>query len=178
VITRPRQSGITLVVSLIMLVVLTLLVVSAIRFGNINLKISGNAQAEAEAAAAVQVAVEKMMGEVVGAVKVDLVPAQPAMQVSTGASTYSVNVQKPVCTLSKSIRNTELSNSKPADLPCFGNNDQQDQVDANGKVIQAPTTCKSQQWEIKAALTDSPSGAQISMLQGVALRVPSEVQCP
>ena len=34
------QSGMTLVVSLIMLIVLTLLVVSAIRFGNINLKIT------------------------------------------------------------------------------------------------------------------------------------------
>ena len=47
-----RQKGMTLVVALVMLVVLTLLVVSAIRFGNINLRIAGNAQSEAEATSA------------------------------------------------------------------------------------------------------------------------------
>jgi len=178
VTSRGRQIGITLVVSLIMLVVLTLLVVSAIRFGNINLKISGNAQVEAEAMAATQVAIEKMVKEVASATKIDLVAAQPTMQVSTGAGTYTVNVEKPACTLSKSIRNTELDSSKEADQTCFGNNDQQDQIDATGKLVQAPTTCKSQQWEVKASLSDAASGAQVNVLQGVSLRVPSEVQCP
>lgn len=174
---RQRQRGITLVVSLIMLVVLTLLVVSAIRFGNVNLKISGNAQAEAEASAAAQVALEQTLKEVVAAVKIDYIAAKPAVQVSTGGGTYTVSVTKPACTLSNSIRNTQLNAAKPADLPCFGDNTQQDQI-INNRLVQAPTTCKSQQWEITATVNDGPSGAALTMMQGVALRVPSEVQCP
>ena len=79
-----RQSGITLVVSLIMLVVLTLLVVSAIRFGNINLRIAGNAQTEAEASAATQVALEQMLQEINTTEKVDTIAAKPAVIISTG----------------------------------------------------------------------------------------------
>ena len=47
--TRPRnpQRGMTLVVSLIMLAVLTLLVVSAIRFGNVIHMIGGDQMAGA-----------------------------------------------------------------------------------------------------------------------------------
>ena len=41
-----RQSGMTLVIVLVMLVVVSLLVASAIRFSTINLKISGNVQSE------------------------------------------------------------------------------------------------------------------------------------
>jgi Tfp pilus assembly protein PilX len=172
-----RQRGITLVVSLIMLVVLTLLVVSAIRFGNINLKISGNAQAEAEATAAAQVAIEQTLKAVVAAEKIDTIAAQPAVQVSTGGGTYTVSVSKPACTISNSIRNTQLDATKEADLPCFGDNTQQDQI-IGGRLVQAPTTCKSQQWEVTASVTDGPSGANVNMMQGVALRVPSAVQCP
>ena len=47
-----RQSGMTLVIVLVMLVVVSLLVASAIRFSTINLKISGNVQSETEASAA------------------------------------------------------------------------------------------------------------------------------
>ena len=41
---RRSQFGVTLVIALVMLIILSLLVVSAIRFGNINLRITGNVQ--------------------------------------------------------------------------------------------------------------------------------------
>jgi Tfp pilus assembly protein PilX len=61
---RHRQQGATLVVSLIMLVVLTLLVVSAILIGNTNLKSVGNLQSRNEATAAAQQAIEQILGDV------------------------------------------------------------------------------------------------------------------
>lgn len=176
--TRRNQTGITLVVSLIMLIVLTLLVVSAVRFGNINLKISGNAQTEAEATAATQVAIEKTLQQVVAADKIDQVLAQPALAVSTGGATYTVAVAKPVCILSNAIKNIELDPSKVADRACFGADDTDKLVAADGKLVASPTSCKSQQWDIAATTTDSVSGAQVPMLQGVSLRVSAEVQCP
>lgn len=176
--TRRNQSGMTLVVSLIMLLVLTLLVVSAIQFGNVNLKISGNAQTEAEATAATQVAIEKMLHDVVAAEKIDTIPAKPQLAVSTGGATYKVDVAKPTCNLSQNISTVKLDPTKAADRPCFEDGSGDPLFDSNGRPIVKASACKDQQWDIAATLNDAPSGAQVRMLQGVALRVGAQVQCP
>jgi len=56
-----HQHGMTLVVSLIMLVVITLFVLSAIRLSTANLRTVGNAQARNEAAAASQRAIVDLL---------------------------------------------------------------------------------------------------------------------
>lgn len=61
-----RQKGSSLLLSLVMLVVLTLLVVSAIRMSNSNLKTVGNMQVRNEAAAAAQQAIEQQVMSDVG----------------------------------------------------------------------------------------------------------------
>lgn len=175
---KSQQSGMTLVMSLIMLMVLTLLVVSAVRFGNINLKISGNAQTETEATAATQVAIEQTLKLVKAAPKIDSMVAQPPVVVSTGGASYSVKVEKPACVLSKNIKNIELDPSKTDDRLCFGTADPDKLVGSDGKLVEAPTSCKGQQWDIAATTSDISTGAQVSMLQGVSLRVSAEVQCP
>lgn len=175
---RESQTGITLVMSLIMLVVLTLLVVSAIRFGNINLKIAGNAQVEAEASAATQVAIEKMILQVSAATDIGTVPAQ-SFAVSTGGGTYTVAVRAPVCNLSRNILTTELDPGNVNDRPCYENPDTDAIFDANNKKPAGPTACKDQQWDIGATYDDtSSSGAKVSMLQGMSIRVGAQVQCP
>lgn len=176
--TRNRQAGITLIVSLIMLIVLTLLVVSAIRFGNINLRIAGNAQTETETVAATQVAIEKMVLEMANTEKVDTILAQPAMQVSTGGKTYSVNVQKPTCVLSKNVPLSTLNPKNVKDIPCFADFAQEVQLGPDGLPLPKPTACRDQQWDVSATLADTSSGANVTMLQGVSLRVSAEVQCP
>lgn len=182
--SRVDQSGITLVVSLIMLVVLTLLVVSGIKFGNINLKISGNAQVEAESSAAAMVALEKMLILVNDADKVDLVAAQPAMVVSTGGTSFTVNAKKPVCLLSKAVDNSTLDYAKLKDRSCIeqlnlsGGMFRDDGSGGLGQGIKGPSACKDQQWDIEATVDDAATGAKVTMLQGAALRVGSEVDCP
>ena len=174
-----QQSGVTLVVSLIMLAVLTLLVASAIRFGNINLKISGNAQTEVEASAATQVAIERMVEEVVASEKLDAIAAQPEMVVSTGGATYKANVSKPVCGFSKNVVYTQLNPSIEADRACFEGGDPGELIfDKDGAPVPKPTACKDQNWDIAATVADAGSGAQVSMLQGVSVRVGVEVKCP
>lgn len=179
--TPVSQRGVTLVVSLIMLVVLTLLVTSAIKFGNINLKISGNAQIEAEATAATQVALEKMLQEVNLTDKVDTIAAVPAMEVSTGGATYKVKVEKPVCILSKNVENLDFA--KLNDRPCIEAGPATgmfvgDGAGALGNQVKPPSACKDQQWDITASLNDESTGAKVTMLQGAALRVGSQVECP
>lgn len=175
---RRNQSGMTLVVALVMLVVLSLLVVSAIRFGNINLKITGNSQAEAEAAAAAQLAVESTIKQMVESPNVSTVPAQPSLTVSTGGKDYTVNVSKPACLFTRNISNVELDPSKEADRFCYDGSDPEKVITAEDKLSTAPTGCKNQQWDVQASVDDSLSGAKTTLLQGVATRVGGEVSCP
>ena len=178
--TAPRnpQRGMTLIVSLIMLVVLTLLVVAAMRFGNLNLKISGNVQSEVEATAAAQVAVEQVIAEVVAGGKIDDM-ATHNVSVSTGAVTYTVVVSKPVCNSTANIKNSTLNPEVPADQKCIGTWNGPCIVDSTGECVIPPTICKNQQWDIAAAVDDtSRNGARVNVGQGAAMRVNAAVQCP
>lgn len=175
---RRAQRGITLVVSLIMLIVLTLLVVSAIRFGNINLRIAGNAQAEAEAAASAQVGLEKTLALMDAAAKPSDVNAQN-FTVSTGGLSYTVAVTKPACVFSRNIFTTELDPTKTADKPCYEGAPTDPIFDSDGKPIPQPSACKEQQWDAQSSVADtSRSGAKVTVLQGVSMRVSAEVACP
>ena len=173
-----RQSGMTLVIALVMLVVLSLLVVSAIRFGTINLRITGNMQAETEASAAAQLAVEQTIATMVATSNLGTIAAQNNLEVSTGAVTYKVNVAKPACMFTKNIDPTKLDPSKKADQGCFENTDTEKQLLANGNLSTTPTACKDQQWDVSASVNDNPTGAKLTILQGVSLRVGAEVSCP
>ncbi|HEX7888308.1 MAG TPA: PilX N-terminal domain-containing pilus assembly protein [Ramlibacter sp.] len=175
---RGRQSGITLVIALVMLIVLSLLVVSAIRFGNINLKITGNVQSEAEAMVAAQLAVEKTIKTMIDTPNMSTVAAQPTLTVSAGGQDYSVNVAKPACLFNKNISNTELNPTDPKDLPCFEGADSEKIITSENKLTSTPTACKNQQWDVQASVNDARSGARTTVLQGVATRVGAEVQCP
>jgi Tfp pilus assembly protein PilX len=172
-----REKGMTLVVALVMLVVLTLLVVSAIRFGNINLRIAGNAQSEAEATSAAQVAVETMVNNINAAANISSLTSQ-TMSVSTGGGTYTVTVTKPGCIFNKPINNSDLDPTKTSDQACFETTDTEKLVTSGNTLTTAPTACKDQQWDVQASVDDSKSGAKTSMLQGVSVRVGAEVQCP
>lgn len=174
---KPAQSGMTLVVALVMLVVLTLLVVSAIRFGNINLKISGNAQSETEANAAAQVAIDTMVKTINTSPNISNI-AEQTMTVSTGGTSYQVQVVKPACLFNKNIDNSQLDPTKPGDLPCFETTDTEKLVTAGNTLTASPTACKDQQWDVTAAVNNDKSGVKASLLQGISVRVGAEVKCP
>lgn len=175
---RKAQAGITLVVSLIMVIVLTLLVVSAIRFGNINLKIASNVQAEAEASAAAQVAIEETVEKILATENIDLIGAQSAMPVNTGGKDFMVSVTKPACIFSRNVSNAELQADDPDDVTCFEDNGSDPIIDANGNPIPKPSACKEQQWDIAASVNDASTGAKVEIVQGVKIRVPAQVSCP
>jgi Tfp pilus assembly protein PilX len=177
-VRRNPQSGMTLVIALIMLVVLTLLVVSAIRFGNINLRIAGNVQSETEAAAAAQVAVESTIATMVASPNISAIPAA-SPSVSTGGQTYTVAVSAPNCVFSKQVNTDTLDPTKPADQVCFEGSDADKLVTASGTLSATPSACKDQQWDVTAQVADTNrSEASVTMLQGAAVRVGAQVVCP
>ena len=175
--SHRTQSGLTLVISLIMLIVLTLLVVSAIRFGNINLRLAGNAQTEAEAAAAAQVAIEQVVQDAAAGTSLSAMTATTTT-VSTGGASYAVTVSKPACNTTKNVETASLDPSNVADRACFGLGSGDQLVTASGGLTTAPSACKDQMWDVSATIGDAASGASVTVLQGVSLRVSAEVACP
>lgn|GEM_PF-798022 len=177
---RPGQDGITLVVTLIMLVVLTLMVVAAIRFGNVNLKIAGNVQSQSEASAATQIAIERVLEQAKTASAINLIPASDpgGTPVNVGGAAYKVTWASPQCVLTKPVSNADLNPSKATDVPCFESQDQDKMVDANGNLTTNPSACNDQQWGVQAAVNDATTGANVTSYQGFSIRVTGETPCP
>lgn len=166
------QSGATLVVALIMLVVLTLLVTSAIRSSTTNLRIAGNTQVQNEAAAAAQQAIEQILdGDFTST------PAGETITVDNGAATYTVEVATPACNNSVPITSDELTNESSEDLLCFGDGDALPVIDKDGKQIFSSAKCNKQVWELEATVKDPDTGAYARVTQGISKRIYLPTSC-
>ena len=141
-----------MVIGMIMLVLLTLLVVSAINSSSVNLRITGNMQAQDEARAMAQQAIERVLG-----VKANFYPTPTAQAAtnyyvdnnSTGNAVYSVSVAAPVCKgAAKQFpgRTADCINGARAGLFCWDT-----------------------LWDVVATATDSKTGVRQVITQGVAI---------
>lgn len=146
-----RAAGATLVVSLIMLVVLTLLAVSAIRLSNVNFRTIGNMQARNEAVAAAQQAIEQVVSS--PANFTNPVAQQIGIDINNdGTPDYTVNVSAPACL-------------KMVTMPGYS-------------VAFAASAPKMAYWDIKAVVTDSRTGANVTVHQGVKMAMDASTACP
>lgn len=175
---EKKQRGVSLIVSLIMLVVVTLLVVYASRAVNTNLRIAGNMQFQAEAYAATQQGVERVIDQIR---TTDLIASIPAQTIPITINGLTYNVQTtPMnkCLLDVPVLNTALNPTVAEDVACFENVDGGDRpVGADGLLTATPSACKNQVWEVQANVTETMSGASMTQVQGIAIRVPSTVTC-
>lgn len=177
--TRRNQRGATLLVALIMLVVLTLLVVSAIRSSTTNLRIAGNMQMQEEASAAAQQAVEQVIST-----NFTVNPVSSVVNVdinNDGTPDYAANVAAPTCNGSVPINNANLDMTNPNDAPCFSSSTASNTGMFNTSGVAAAAVqswCYSQQWDVQSHATSlSGSGADVTVHQGVSLRVPAGTSC-
>lgn len=151
---RPKanQRGMTLVVGLIMLLVITLFVVSAIRLSTANLRTVGNMQARNEAAAASQRAIEDMMSSTAAFTTPALITASPTVTVAVNKTDYSVARATPVCVKTQPVTGNSYDNS--------------------GLALQ------DTYWDLQATATNSKSGASVTTHQGVKVRLSASANCP
>ncbi len=155
-----RQRGVALVMGLIMLVMLTLLVVSAIYSGSINLRIAGNMQSEDEARAMAQQAIEQFVSSYA-----NFYPTPTGVSATTypvNNANYSVTVATPVC-------KRAAQQIPPRSIDC-----------ANG--AKNGLYCWDTLWEVSATAVDGKTGVSQSVAQGVSLTFapdfqPSSVGC-
>lgn len=171
---KNKQRGSTLITALIMLIVLTLLVVSAIRSSNTNLRIAGNMQMQEEAVAAAQQALEQTISY-----NFTASPASGVINVdinNDGTVDYTANISQPVC-----LGSTALTNATP-NLPsvCISSGAATNTgiMSASGvPVTTGQSWCFAQEWEAQASVTSTSTGAKATVHQGVTLNVPAGTTC-
>lgn len=152
-----RENGVALVIGMIMLVLLTLLVVSAINTGTVNLRISGNMQSEDEARAMAQQAIEQFISSYANFYPTVAGPITNGYDVNNDTNAdYSVTVARPVCKRAAQQVPPRPSNIPGHELDC-----------ANG--AKNGIYCWDTLWEVSATATDARSGASQSVVQGVSL---------
>ncbi len=167
---NTKQCGATLVTALVMLVVLTLLVLSAINASTTNLRIAGNMQVREESIAAGQQAIEQVISN-----NFTISPVSSTAAVTIGKATYAVNVAQPTCMGSRPLLPSTDPNlpevcqplkpppgmSYPSGVPAIG-----------------IPLCYAQQWDVRASVVDANTGAAATLHQGVTLKVPVGTACP
>lgn len=144
-----RQQGVTLFVTLIMLVVLTLFALSAFNLSSVNLKIVGNYQQQKEAEALVAQTLERVMSTVT----IFTTPAAtclPSGVAPSGsplacASTSDVLIEKPLCNYT---------------APAKG------YTKKIGELTPEDTS-----WQLRGSYTDPVTKASTAIVQGVAVRL-------
>ena len=146
-----KQRGATLLVGLVMLVVLTLLVVSAIRVSSTNLKVVGNMQVKSEAVAAAQQAIEGILSDV-------------SNFYTPTARTTTVDINN------DSIADYTVALSAPVCLKL---------VAVDGYSVDfAESAPKDSYWDIRAVVTDTRTGAAATLHQGAKVRLDATATCP
>lgn len=162
--SRRGQQGITLLVALIMLVMLTLLAVSSFRVSNTNLRVVASAQGQAEATNAAQAAIDQVISSGNFAADPTTVAATPIpVDVNnSGTPQYSVQLSPiPKCIKSRPTDVSTLDITNPLDQGCFG----------SSKIGQPATSvCYESVWEVTANTTDTVTQSQVTVRQGVSLR--------
>lgn len=172
---RKKHTGATLVISLIMLVVLTLLVVSAIRSGSTNLKITRNVQIKDETRAAAQQAIESVISGDFGDFTMN--PNAQQVDIDMGPVTYQVVVNSPVCTDTVPMTLADLNPEDSNDQLCFSDLQAPPQIDEDGNQIWPKPKCNIQAWELKADAVDMDTGASTSVVQGLSRRTYLPTNC-
>lgn len=146
-----RQSGATLLVSLIMLVVLTLFAVTMFNLSSVNLKIVGNFQQQRATEAVVQQGIEQIMSTVSA---FNATPAATNVCVNgTGTTSalcsasggYWVVIDQPKCNYTTAAKGYT---KKVGEL-----------------------TPEDTNWEVRASLTDPLTKASVAIVQGLAVRM-------
>jgi len=183
--SRTRQSGATLLIVMIILIMLTLFAVSALNTGNINLKVVGNMQTRAEAGDISQGVIDQTISTtqfIDTPSNAVVVPCGAANTVCTdvnadGNSDYTTRLlPQPACVQARVIKLSELTIALGSDdLACVAAQ-QQGTFGIQGATGSGDSLCGQSVWEVSAqtlmsGTTIANSPVNVTTVQGVAVRV-------
>jgi Tfp pilus assembly protein PilX len=155
---RSRQEGVTLVVGLIMLVLITLMVTTAFTLNTSNLKSVGNMQFRNESLAAANKSIEQVIANdfPFGFITVPNAQTLTYDINNDGTTDYTISVLKPVCT--EAVKLTSAISSGF----CSG---------ARAKLGGCPKPNWTTLWDLQATVKDTVSGAEVQVKQGIRIEV-------
>lgn len=156
--SRPvnRQRGIVLILSLIMLMVLTLIAVSAIRLSTVNLRTVANAQSRIEARSTAQRTIDLVLSS---NFTDNIAGTASTVTVSEGGKNYTVVIARPCLVRTAPVQNISLDISKADDKKCLD-------------TLSNPySACADTIWQLQASSSSGWFGANISITQGTGIRM-------
>jgi hypothetical protein len=173
---KAHQRGISLLTTLIFLVLLTLLGISAFNSSTTNVRIVGNTQVRQEAFAAAQQAVEQTISSSAFAVTPDAVAASPVLVDIDGDGVTDYTAQltpQPNCYRATTIKTSDLNPALASDLSCMGSGTVQNSgLDtADAAQFAGNSLCANTEWNVRAQVVHTPTATKVAVNQGVALRV-------
>jgi Tfp pilus assembly protein PilX len=179
--TRSRERGVTLIVVLIFLVMLTLFSVSAFKASTSNARATASLELRQEATAAAQAAIE----EAISSSNFALPAASAASSsITVGRSTYEVTVTPSVtCAKIRQLPVSELPKDATTGLPTTawkrcdsGEAGRPSGGIAGGSMVEGGTStatgksfCAETVWTLKAQVSDSKTNTNVEINQDVAV---------
>lgn len=171
------QRGATLLIGLIMLVLMTLVALTAFNLGQSNLQIVGNVQHRNEAISVAEAAVEEVVSN-------PTFYAQPTSLLPSGSNVKSYDVNSDgkddirvtvssTCAKGRMIPVDELMVSNPEDQACITGVGQT--FGAIGTAT-GDSMCASTLWDVKAEAVDAATKAKVVIFEGVDVRVSRDIK--
>ncbi|MCC4116823.1 hypothetical protein LLG90_15825 [Aromatoleum toluclasticum] len=163
-----------------MLILITLLAVSAIRMANTNLLVVGNEQFQKEAEDAANYHLDLALNsDSFTALNVDRSAPLPAFSgaAATNETSYTVKIPPPVCKRYRYLKKGELvnptNNSVPIEnLPCFGSSSGSGlTIVLDAAQLNDNSLCATSLWEMTADVDLPGTGAKAQVVQGVEMRI-------
>lgn len=189
--SRYQQRGLTLIVSLIILVLMTLLAVTSFNMEKNDLNVVGNMQQRIQASDAARTVLETTYSSptflntpssaIIGNCGGATVANSDCFDVNgDGSDDVKVAISPaPTCVMAQTILNSTLNLSNQDDLGCaVGISNQAGIVGAS---TSGASLCANTVWELNAVATDLASGAQSTVTAGAAARTSTDnvaTACP
>lgn len=177
---NARQQGAVLFVGLIMLILITLLAVSAIRLAKTNMLIAGNEQFQMEAENAANYHLDQALNtDKFTATQLTAVQnTLPAFDGSNASSSqqYNVTVPAPKCKRYRYLKKSELvetGNNVPLDnIACFGGTGGSGiTIVVDAASLNDNSLCATSLWEMTADVDVPSTGTKAQIAQGVEMRI-------
>lgn len=167
---RSRQHGATLIVALVMLVLMTLLAVSAINLSTGNLKLIGNMQYQQEATSAAQAAINQVLSSAGYLTQPANTPSQ--ITVNVNGHDYTVQLTRPCLKSAAVITVADLSALPPAEAARCRTTSA---VTNSGLLGQnpggMPSDCSRVVWELKANVEDPDTNARAELVEAASMKM-------
>ena len=160
------QGGATLIVGLILLIVLTMLALSAFNWSTVQVRVIGNSQARQESIAAASLALQRTLSTPNFMLNTAAVANTPVLVDvnQDGTADYTVTVV-PTCTSSVPTLNAQLDVNNADDFKCF----------VSQELMDGKSLCARTSWELEAHATDlNKTGTRSTIYEGITVRAAIE----